>query len=319
MTTWHRRSEGIEFGLYLPQVQIEFDTLRDRTLLAERLGFDTLWLYDHFYPPGLPDVAGMDGWTLVSALAALTDRIRLGQLVLCNGFRHPALLAKQAITLDVLSKGRLELGLGSGSYLQEFAEFGLPCPDLATRSEQLDEACQVIALICSEKRASFKGKHYQLHDAPSALLPVQRPHPRITIGGGGERRTMPLVARHGDVWNCPTYSLGELESKRDAMIRACEAEDRDPSTLVFGQQAVVVLARDASELAAAREIAARRFAGPDWGVDAGGFVGTPDRIVDQIAEKIELGFTQFALFFHDRAEPETLVCFATEVIPAFRE
>ena len=308
----------IEFGLYLPPVQLEFEVLRDRTLLAERLGFDTLWVYDHFYPPGLPDVPGMDGWTLVSSLAALTDRIRLGQLVLCNGFRHPALLAKQAITLDVISRGRLELGLGSGSYLQEFAEFGLPCPDLATRSEQLDEACQIIKLICREERASFSGMHYQLEDAPSALFPVQRPHPRITIGGGGERRTLPLVARHADVWNCPTYALAELEAKRDAMLRSCGEVGRDPESLVFGQQAVVVLARNAAELREARQIAARRFADPSWELEAGGFVGTPEQIVEQIAHKVELGFTQFALFFHDRAEPETLECFAAEVISSFR-
>ncbi len=313
-----RRSDRIEFGLYLPQLQLDFETLRERTLLAERLGFDTLWLYDHLYPPGMPDVPDMDGWTLISALSTLTTRIRLGQLVLCNGFHHPALLARQAITLDVVSQGRLELGLGTGSNLAEFAEFGIPCPDIATRTAQLDEACQIIKRLCREKRVSFEGTHYRLRDAPSALSPIQRPHPRITIGGGGERRTMPLVARHADVWNCPTYSLGELESKRDAMRVACETESRDSASLAFGQQAVIVLARNESELGAAQEIARRRFGGPEWGLEAGGFVGTPAQVVDQIGAKIDLGFTQFALFFHDRAEPETLACFGEEVIPALR-
>jgi alkanesulfonate monooxygenase SsuD/methylene tetrahydromethanopterin reductase-like flavin-dependent oxidoreductase (luciferase family) len=308
----------IEFGVYLPQLQIDFESIRDRVQLADRLGYDTAWFYDHLYPPHLPDVPGFDGWTVVSALAVLTERIRLGQLVLCNGFRHPAVLAKMAITLDVISGGRLELGLGSGSYLEEFAEFGLPCPDIATRSEQLDEACEIIKLLCTQKRSTFDGQHYRLQNAPSALFPVQKPYPRIVIGGGGERRTLPLVARHADVWNCPTYSLGEIEQKLDAMRRACDAIGRDRGSLVFGQQAVVVLLEHEEDRGRELEIARRRFGGEGWGLEAGGFMGTSDQIVHQIRERVELGFTQFALFFHDRGEPETLDRFAREVIPEFR-
>jgi len=308
----------IEFGVYLPQLQLDFDTICARVQAAETLGYETAWFYDHLYPPGLADLSGLEGWTLVSALAARTGRIRLGQLVLCNGFRHPAVLAQMAITLDVISGGRLELGLGTGSNLAEFEEFGLPCPDIATRSEQLDEALTVIELLCSQHRASFEGKHYRLRRAPSALRPVQQPHPRITIGGGGERRTLPLVARHADVWNCPTYSLGEIERKRDAMRRECERQGRDPATLVFGQQAVVVLVDREPELGDALRIARRRFGGEGWGLDAGGFVGTPHRVIEQIERKVQLGFTQFALFFHDRGEPETLERFAREVATAFR-
>ncbi len=314
MSEMHR----VEFGVYLPQLQSDFETIRDRVQLADRLGFDTAWFYDHLYPPHLPDVPGFDGWTLVSALAVLTEQIRLGQLVLCNGFRHPGVLAKMAITLDVISGGRLELGLGSGSYLEEFAEFGLPSSDIATRSDQLGEACEVIKLLCTQKRSTYEGQHYQLHDAPTALFPVQKPYPRIVIGGGGERRTLPLVARHADVWNCPTYSLGDVTQKIDAMRRACEAIDRDPESLVYGQQAVVVLLESEQDRDRELEIAGRRFGGDGWGLDAGGFVGTSAQVVDQIREKVELGFTQFALFFHDRGESKTLEQFARDVAPAFR-
>ena len=142
-------------------------------------------------------------------------------------------------------------------------------------------------------------------------------HPRITIGGGGERRTLPLVARHADVWNCPTYSLALIERKRDAMLRECEKQGRDPATLVFGQQAVVVLVERESELEAAMRIARRRFGDEQWGLDAGGFVGTAPRVIEQIQAKVALGFTQFALFFHDRGERETLDRFARDVAPVF--
>jgi alkanesulfonate monooxygenase SsuD/methylene tetrahydromethanopterin reductase-like flavin-dependent oxidoreductase (luciferase family) len=311
-------SRRIEFGVYLPQLQMDFEAIRRRVELADRLGFDTVWFYDHLYPPHLPDVPGFEGWTLVSALAVLTERIRLGQLVLCNAFRHPALLAKMAATLDVISRGRLELGLGTGSYLDEFAEFGLPCPDIATRTEELDEACAVLKLLLTSKRSSFEGRHYRLNEAPSALFPVQKPYPRIVIGGGGERRTLPLVARHADVWNCPTYSLSQLEHKVHAMRRACEEIDRDPESLVYGQQAVVVLVDRPADLPDELEIARRRFGGEAWGLEAGGLIGTPAQIIDQIRGRIELGITQFALFFHDRGEPESLERFAREILPAFR-
>ena len=254
-----------------------------------------------------------------SALAARTERIRLGQLVLCNGFRHPALLAQMAITLDVISGGRLELGLGTGSYPVEFEEFGLPCPDIATRSEQLDEALAVIELLCTQERASFEGKHYRLAQRAERAAPGADGRTRaITIGGGGERRTLPMVARHADVWNCPTYALAEIARKRDALrARVREAGPR-PATLVFGQQAVVVLVEREAELDAALAIARRRFGGEGWGLDAGGLVGTPRQVIEQIEQKVKLGFTQFALFFHDRAEPETLERFAREVAAAFR-
>ncbi len=308
----------IEFGVYLPQLQADFESIRDRVQLADQLGYDTAWFYDHLYPPHLPDIPGFDGWTLVSALAVLTKEIRLGQLVLCNAFRHPSVLAKMAITLDVISEGRLELGLGTGSYLEEFAEFGLPCPDIATRSDQLDEACEVIKLLCTQARSTYEGRHYRLRDAPTALFPIQKPTPRIVIGGGGERRTLPLVARHADVWNCPTYSLGEIVPKLEAMRRACDAIARDPESLVFGQQAVVVLLEEEEDRDRELEIALRRFGGEGWGLEAGGFIGTSTEVTDQIRERVELGFTQFALFFHDRADPKSLERFAREVIPAFR-
>ena len=158
----------IEFGVYLPQLQADFATLRDRVLRAEALGYDTAWFYDHLYPPGLPDVPGFEGWTLVSALAALTGRIRLGQLVLCNGFRHPALLAQMAITLDVISGGRLELGLGSGSNLTEFAELSRQLPVGIAISR--DERRRILHLT-AEAEVLLAAEEY---DLPRAAWLVKR-------------------------------------------------------------------------------------------------------------------------------------------------
>lgn len=313
-----RAGSPIEFGVYLPQLKFSFDELRERVQTAERLGYDGVSFHDHFYPPGMPDVPAFEAWTVACALAAVTDKIRLGHLVLCNAFRHPALLAQMAISLDVISRGRVDLGIGSGSNPREFEEYGIAYPPLRERAEQLEEAVQVIKLLFTQTRATFTGKHYTLRDAPSPLRPVQQPHPRIIIGGGGEKLTLPLVARHADVWNCPTYSLAEFRRKLDVLRRECEKIHRDPATLRISEEAVLVIASSEAALSKALEVAKRRYGAPGWGLEAGGYIGTPERLVEHILGKIAQGITHFSLFFHDRAAPESLELFATQVIPAVR-
>ncbi len=309
----------IEFGLYLPQLKFSFDEIRERVQLAERLGYDSVRFYDHFYSPGMPDAPAFEAWTLIAALAAVTQKVRLGHLVLCNAFRHPALLAQMALSLDVISSGRLELGLGSGSYPREFEEYGIPYPSLRERTEQLDEALQVIKLLFTQTRSSFTGKHYTLKDAPSPLRPVSKPYPLITIGGGGEKLTLPLVARHADMWNCPTYSLGEFQHKYDVLRHECDKIKRDPATLRISEEAVLVIAESAAALPAALEQAKRRYGVKGWGLEAGGYIGTPEQLTEHIVAKVARGITDFGLMFHDRAAPESLELFARRVIPAVKQ
>src|SRR5215470_5814753 len=167
----------MDVGVYIPQVGFTWDELRARVQTCDELGIHSVWFMDHLYPPMLPAVPAFEAWTTATALAAVTTRVRIGHLVLCNGFRHPALLAKMAITLDHASRGRLDLGLGSGSYEPEFAAFGLDYPPARERAERLDEALQVIARLFAEERTSFAGKHYALNEAPSLPRPLQRPRP----------------------------------------------------------------------------------------------------------------------------------------------
>jgi F420-dependent oxidoreductase-like protein len=308
---------AVEFGVYLPQLKFSFDELRQRVQLAEQLGYDSAWFYDHFYSPGSPDVPAFESWTLVSALAAVTQKLRFGHLVLCNAFRHPALLAQMALTLDSISGGRLDLGIGSGSYPREFEEYGLPYGSFRERSEQLEEAVQVIKLLFTQTRSTFTGKHYTLKDAPSPLRPVQRPHPPLMIGGGGEKFTLPMVARHADIWNCPTYSLGEYQKKLEILQRECEKIGRDPATLRISEEAVLVVA-EAAKLPAAIDSAKKRYSYANWGLEAGGYIGTPEQLVEHIVKKVEQGITHFSFFFYDRASPESLELFATRVIPEVR-
>jgi alkanesulfonate monooxygenase SsuD/methylene tetrahydromethanopterin reductase-like flavin-dependent oxidoreductase (luciferase family)/ribosomal protein S18 acetylase RimI-like enzyme len=303
-------------GVYLPQVGFTWDELSARVRLCDREGIHSVWFMDHLYPPGLPALPSFEAWTTATALAAATERIRLGHLVLANGFRHPALLAKMAVTLDHASAGRLDLGLGTGSYPEEFARFGLPFPADRTRAEQLAEAVQVLRLLFTEDAPRFDGRHYRLDAAPSLPRPVQQPHPPIHIGGAGERRTLPLVARHADAWNCPTYALGDLPRKLQVLRRECATAGRDPARLRVTEEAVLALVARADRVEEARALAARRFPGPGWGFEAGGYCGTPETILRRIEERRGLGVEGFVFFLHDRAEPETLRLLAREVVPA---
>jgi alkanesulfonate monooxygenase SsuD/methylene tetrahydromethanopterin reductase-like flavin-dependent oxidoreductase (luciferase family) len=307
---------AVRIGVYLPQVGLSWDELRERVVTCDRLGIDSVWFMDHLYPPGLPRVPSFEAWTTASALAGATERVRLGHLVLCNGFRHPALLAKMAITLDHASGGRFELGLGSGSYAPEFEEFGLAFGKPAERAERLGEALEVIRLLFREEAPSFAGRHYQLRAAPSLPRPLQQPHPPIHVGGAGERHTLPLVARHADVWNCPTYALEELPHKLALLRQECRRIGRDLATLRVTEEAVLALVPTAAQVAEARATAQRRFPGPGWGFAAGGYCGTPEDVVTRIHARVALGVEGFVFFLHDRGAPETLRLLAEAVVPA---
>lgn len=306
-------------GVYLPQVGLSWADLRERVAACDELGIDSVWFMDHLSPPGLPAVPSFEAWTTAAALATVTERVRLGHLVLCNAFRHPALLAKMAITLDHASGGRLNLGLGSGSYAPEFEQFGVPYPSARVRADQLGEALEVIRLLFTDETVSFHGEHYMLDAAPSLPRPVQRPHPPIHVGGAGERRTLPLVARHADVWNCPTYALAELPTKLAVLRQECRRIGRDPATLRISEEAVMALAATRGEVDQARAVAERRFPGPGWGFAAGGYCGTPDDIATRIRERIALGVHDFVFFLHDRGELRTLRLIAEELVPAVRD
>jgi len=308
---------AIEFGIYVPQLAFSYDDVLLRAQLTEELGYHSLWLYDHLYGPMLPGVTSLEGWTLASFLLAQTTRLRVGHLVVCNNFRHPALLGKMATTLDVCSGGRFELGLGSGSVEEEHLRAGLPWGSFAERSERLGEALQIVTDMFANELTSFSGKHYEIHDIPNLPPPIQSPRPPVHVGGMGPKHTLPLVARYADVWNIPVYGLADWEAKQVVLEQECAKIGRDHTEIRRSHEAVLVIAKDDASLAEARAKAERRYPGPSWGLDAGGYVGTPEMIVDRIGQSVDKGITFFIFFTHDRADPRTLELFAERVLPAF--
>jgi F420-dependent oxidoreductase-like protein len=222
----------IRFGVQTAPQQISWAELRETWQEVETLGFDTLWVNDHLLPSvGPPDAANLEGWTMLGAMAALTTNVRIGVMVASNTFRHPAILAKMATTVDHISGGRLILGIGSGYFVQEHQVYGIPLYTHTRRARQLEEALQVIRELWSEENASFTGTYYQLANAPFAPKPLQKPHPPIMVGGAGEKLILPLVAKYADLWNAGGLGIEALARKIAILNEHCGRIGRDGSDI----------------------------------------------------------------------------------------
>ena len=289
------------FGVFLPQLRMSFDTILERTLAAEAAGFDSVWLMDHLAAPAAPEWDTLEGWTLAAGLATRTSRIRLGHLVTCDPFRHPAVLAKMAATLDVLSDGRLELGLGWGSVDAELRTFGIEAGAAPERAARLRETLEILPRMFTGEPFDYTGAHYELAGAVGRPVPVQKRVP-VHIGGAGPKLTMPLVREFADWWNCPSYAADRL----------AEMLPQAGTARVSVQHPVGLAAGDADrdEIAS---IVARRFG--SWG---GVVTGPPSQVADALVADVELGARGFVLQFHDFGATDTLERFMSDVAPAVR-
>ena len=217
------------FGICVDQNLSWPDTL-ERWQLFERWGFDTVWDCDHFVQPSRPDGPYLEGWTLLAALAARTERIRIGVLVSSNTFRHPALLAKQAVTVDHVSNGRLELGLGAGWYLPEHEMFGIEFGETRQRVERFREAVELVdRLLRTDADVSFEGRHYRARNAHFLPGPLQKPRPPLTLGAHGPRM-LGICARYADTWNSHG-TVSEISERNQILDEHCARIGRDPESI----------------------------------------------------------------------------------------
>jgi alkanesulfonate monooxygenase SsuD/methylene tetrahydromethanopterin reductase-like flavin-dependent oxidoreductase (luciferase family) len=288
------------FGLYLPQLRMPFATILERTLAAEAAGFDSVWLMDHLAAPAARESDTFEGWTLAAALAARTTTIRIGHLVTCDPFRHPALLAKMAATVDAVSDGRLELGVGWGSVEAELAAFGIGEGTPRERAARLDESIRILDLMFAGEPFDFAGNHFRLSGAIGRPRPVQQPRPPLHIGGAGARLTMPLVRDHADWWNCPSTAVDRLGELRP-LAGSARVSVQHP----------VALAPSAASRAETLATAARRFAG--WGGLVG---GTATEVADALAGEAARGVEGFVIQLTDFGAPATVEHFMAAVAPA---
>jgi len=319
--------DGILFGIFAPQgwkmelASIEGASAKwERTVqvarLADELGYDSLWLYDHFHNVPRPSHETVfECWTTLSALSQITRRIRLGQMVGCNSYRNPALIAKITSTLDVVSGGRLEWGIGAGWYENEYRAYGYEFPKPKDRIGMLRESVEIVRSMWTERETTFKGKYYDVVRANCDPKPLQSPRPPILIGGGGEQLTLRVVAEHAD---CSNFGgrIDEWTRKRDTLWQHCERIGRDPGEIRMTWSPEVFIRRSEREIEAA---GSRSL----WGEDVDSWrmsnlVGTPDQVADKIGSYMAAGCRGFIPWCADYPDTESLELLATEVAPRFR-
>ena len=304
----------IHFGATLPQIKRTWEETRAACQEFEALGYDSVWLNDHLYGIPGPQLPIFEAWTTLSAAAAITSRVKLGTLVSPVGFRNPALLAKIAATLDNISNGRVIVGLGSGWFEMEFSGYGFDFPPLPVRLKQLDEACTLVKRMWTEDQPSFNGKHFHTDSVYCEPKPVQKPHPPLLIGGGGEQVLLRMVARHADIWNNLAIHQGQLAHKVNVLREHCRAVGRDPHSIQVSQQTMVVIGKDSAD-AQAKLDKAQMIYGGHLGQ---GIVGTPEECIRKIRDHEAVGCTMFVIEFFGRDTREPARLFAEQVMPAFR-
>jgi F420-dependent oxidoreductase-like protein len=306
-------SDKATVSLFIPQAATAYSAIRQRAQLAETLGYRGYWVVDHVIAGGAPDLDFLEGWTTVAGLAEATETLRIGVLVTCNSFRNPGMLAKAVATADHISNGRVELGMGAGWMEEEYRAYGFDFPSVGVRLAQLGESLEVITSLFANERTTFNGEHYTFRDAPFAPKPLQSPLP-ITIGGGGKRVLMRLVAKYAQCWNCSMPTVPDMADHLDALQRHCDAVDRNFDDILISEQAAVVIGADEADYKQKRELA-NMVIGGFVDIDEMAVCGTPDQVTESLRNKMRAGVRDFTIVFGDFGQADTLELFAERVLP----
>jgi F420-dependent oxidoreductase-like protein len=330
----------MKFGLQHPNFSYDYsnqntsriiDTLSNLVSKAENKGFDSFWVMDHFHQisvVGKPEEPMLEGWTTISVLAGITTKIRLGTLVTGVIYRYPSVLAKIAATLDVLSKGRLFLGIGASWNEEESLAYGIgesasnngnikgpshiSFPSNKERLLRLEEALQIISKMWTEEpSASFEGKYYQIHNAYCNPKPIQKPTPPILVGGSGEKRTLKIVAKYADA--CNLFGSAETVKKKLDILKAhCKSVNRDYDSILKTKLGVVVIDNDGKK---AKKRVRQAFMGmPEAQLREFAIFGTPEEVLNEIREFEDAGIQYLIVDLESHREIEALEIFADEVI-----
>ncbi len=317
----------IRFGVHMPPEGINFETVKTVAVTAEQLGFDQFTLTDHLYPMGFGPQSDypLECWTTLAAVAAVTDTIQIGPLVTCGLYRNPAILAKMATTVDIISKGRLIFGIGSGWHESEFKAFTGNFPSTRERIDRLEEVIQIVKSMFENETTSFKGNYYAFSDVVNKPGPVQKPKPPIMIGGQGEKRTFKMVAQYADIahilFNLPPEVL---EKKIDVLKNHCKNGGRDFSEITIGASFFIVspqldgfydnlIELQAKNFGVSITEMRERMSIPPLGADA-------DQYINFIQEYIDVGVTYFPLVFVESvgAKESMMKFFGEHIISSFK-
>ncbi len=304
---------GLQLTTYPPRDGgNHFDSTLQVAQTCEAAGLDSVWFADHFMwrSEEEPDKERptLECFVTLAALAAATERVRLGALVVGVPYRNPALLAKMHATLDIVSHGRSIIGLGAGWHKLEFDSYGWPFGTVKERMEKLEDAVQIIHKMMTERPASYSGKHYSIHEALNDPLPVQKSRPPIMIGGGGEQQTLRMVAQYADYCNVFGDPAG-VQHKFEVLRQHCERVGRPYDEVIRSNHTGILIACDEQELARKRE------AYPEFN----GLIGTPDTVIARMREYAAVGSQYVTFSMPDAADLEPVHLFGETVVPALAD
>ncbi len=317
----------MEFGAFVPQgwrldlghipPPMQWDTMVSIAKVAEDTGYDSVWVYDHLHTfPDVTQQSTWEAWTLMAGLAEATERVRLGQMCTCNSYRPPSYLAKVTACIDMMSGGRLDVGIGAGWYEAEYQAYGYDFPRAAVRIGMLDEAVQILRLMWTEETASFDGRYYAIDGAINRPQPLQEPHPPLWIAGGGEQLTLKVVAKYGDYANFGG-TPEVFRHKVDVLHRHCEAVGRDPGSITLSRNVDCLIAATEQEVEAKFE---------EWHKPEGrdldawrrnSLVGTPEAVTAGVAQLAEQGVEYLMVYFVDASWGDGMRMFAEHVMSEF--
>jgi F420-dependent oxidoreductase-like protein len=301
----------------------DYATMKNIALPAERFGFDGLFMCDHLVNQNFTGVPCLDPYVALGALATATRRLRLGTLVTPIGFRYPSDVAKLAASLDMISSGRFQLGLGAGWNEPEYKAYGIPFPPVGQRIRQLREALQIVRLMWNEERPSFKGRYFSINEAYCNPKPVQKPA-KIWVGGRGEKAVLRIVAKLADGWNCLGTNPEEYAGKLKVLKEHCDKAGRKMESIERSYYGWFLAGRSEKEF---EELFLKHYA-PFKREDEtlnqmmnrvrqGGraFVGTVDQVVERVREYAKLGVSYLILYFPDRETAGSLRLFSEKIMP----
>ena len=325
---------AMRFGAFIPQgwrldlVGIEtsrqWPTMLSVAKTVEAAGYESVWVYDHFHTVPVPtQEVTYEAWTLMAALAATTETVRLGQMCTCNGYRSPSYLAKVAASIDAISGGRVEMGIGAGWYEHEYKGYGYPFPKASVRIGELREAVEIMQRMWTEDEVIFHGKHYELDGAICQPKPLQEPHIPFWVAGGGEKLTLNVAARYASYTNFAS-TVEEFEHKSNVLRGHCEDVGRDFNEITRSTNFNVVC--EETEAAVEDRVASildryrphtpeERLGGVERLLRA--FAGTPEQVVEKLRPWADAGMSYGIVYFQEAAyDTSGLERFAREVIPA---
>ncbi len=301
----------------IPDASQQWQITVDMAVLAEELGFDSVWVYDHFHNvPRAIHSSVFECWTVMAAISQRTSRIRLGQMVSCNAYRHPSVVAKITSTIDVISGGRLDLGIGAGWYEHEYKGYGFDFGAPKERIGMLREGVEIIRSMWTQPDTTYDGKYYQLKGAQCDPKPLQQPSPPIWIGGGGEQLTLRVVARLGDWANFGGGATPETFARKSELLAEhCKVVGRDFDQIKRSVAGDICIRDTEAELRAVHTKALITTPYEDWA--ANHFVGSADHVASRMQEYLDLGCVGFVPWCTDFPDTETLHQYA-KIMQHFR-